>query len=59
MIGLLGSGKTGSYVRQLSNHLEWRVFNSKNLPEYDSLVECEALIVFVPGPVLEEYIPFL
>ena len=59
MIGLLGSGKTGSYVRELSNHVEWRVFNSKNTPEYDSLIECEALIVFVTAPVLEQYIPLL
>ena len=29
MIGLLGSGKTGSYVRELSNHLEWRVLTLK------------------------------
>ena len=58
MIALLGSGKTGSYVRELSNHLEWRIFNSKNTPEYDSLIECEALIVFVPAPVLEQYSPF-
>ena len=36
MIGLLGSGKTGSYVIELSNHLEWRVFNSKNIPEYNN-----------------------
>ena len=59
MIGLIGSGKTGSYVKQLSKNLDWKVFNSKNTPDYDSLMQCEAVIVFVPGPVLDQYLPLL
>lgn len=59
MIGLLGNGKTGSYVSQLANNMEWRLFNSTNEPNYQTLKSCEAIIIFVPGPVLEQYLPIL
>ncbi len=59
MIGLIGSGKTGSHVKKLSENLDWKVFNSKNRPDYDSLMQCEAVIVFLPGSVLDQYLPLL
>ena len=59
MIALIGNGKTGSQVLKLSEDQDWQLFNSTNRPSFEKLKQCDAAIIFVPGNVLEQYIPIL
>lgn len=56
-IALLGKGKTGSKVLELSK--EVTVFDSTNVPTYEKLIQCDVIISFLPGEAFESLIPVL
>lgn len=56
--GLLGAGKTGSFVIEHSP-FETIVFNTKNPPTNEKLKECDLLISFLPGDALLSYLDII
>jgi len=57
---LLGSGNTGSKIPELLNADEqYTFFNSSNTPTLERLAGHDAIICFVAGPVLEQYLEML
>ncbi|MCO4780894.1 MAG: hypothetical protein KC646_01115 [Candidatus Cloacimonetes bacterium] len=58
-IALIGNGKTGSKVAELSKDYEVVVFDSKNKVSVERLLLCDVAIVFVSGDVFVSIIPIL
>lgn len=62
-IGVIGSGKTGSFVVNLINdHSQFllhETFNSKNPPTISKLNECDGIIIFVNEKVLTQIMPII
>ncbi len=60
-VGLLGKGKTGGKVLELLRQRGYKVaiFDSTHPPTASNLANLQALIAFVPGPVLLPYLPLL
>lgn len=58
-IGLLGKGKTGGKVIDLYGKDNLVIFDQDNLPTLEKLKSCDALISFLPGPALLEYIDLI
>lgn len=58
-IGLLGKGKTGGRVIDLYGQENLIVFDISNPPTLEKLKSCDALISFLPGPALLEYIDLI
>ena len=56
-IALLGKGKTGSKVLELSPDVE--VFDSQNVPTFEKLIKHDVIISFLPGEAFEALIPVL
>ncbi len=56
-IALLGAGKTGSKVRELS--CEVTVFDTKNIPTSEKLINHDVIISFLPGEAFVSFIPVL
>lgn len=56
-IALLGKGKTGSKVLELASDIE--VYDSKNVPTYESLMKHDVIISFLPGEAFAALIPLL
>jgi len=53
-IALLGNGKTGKYISELSK--ETLIFDSKNKLTAMKISQCDVVICFVSSEVIEEYI---
>jgi 4-hydroxy-tetrahydrodipicolinate reductase len=58
-IGLLGAGRTGGRVIDIYGKDNLTVYDETNLPTLDSLKQNAALISFLPGPALLEYIEMI
>lgn len=58
-IGLLGTGRTGGRVIELYGQENLVGFNESDRPTLEALKQCDALISFLPGPVLLEYIDLI
>lgn len=58
-IGLLGTGKTGGKVIEVYGEENITAFDESNPPTLEKLKEADALISFLPGPALLEYIDLL
>lgn len=58
-IALLGTGKTGGKVLELLEPAEVTAFDGKNPPTAEGLRGHDAVISFLPGPALLEYIDVL
>ena len=56
-IALLGKGKTGSKVAELSSSVT--IFDRTNEPTYDKLINYDVIISFLPGEAFESLSPVL
>jgi 4-hydroxy-tetrahydrodipicolinate reductase len=57
-IALLGKGKTGSKILELTSH-QVMVFDTQNPPTFEKLRGNDVIISFLPGRAFEELIPLL
>lgn len=57
-IALLGQGKTGSKVLEVTKH-QVECFDRKNIATYEKLMSCDAVISFLPGDAFRDLIPLL
>jgi 4-hydroxy-tetrahydrodipicolinate reductase len=57
-IALLGKGKTGSKIIELSQH-EIEVFDRSNEATYEKLIKHDVIVSFLPGEAFEALIPVL
>jgi 4-hydroxy-tetrahydrodipicolinate reductase len=57
-IALLGSGKTGSKILDISDH-EIEVFNRSHPPTFENLKPHDLIISFLPGDIFKDMIPLL
>jgi 4-hydroxy-tetrahydrodipicolinate reductase len=57
-IALLGKGKTGAKVLELTRH-EIVIFDSKKPPTLNALKECDVVISFLPGDAFKDYLELL
>ena len=58
-IAIIGNGKTGSKVAEVSVGHEVIVYDSQNTPTTEDLQKCDVAICFLPGSVFEQYIDML
>ena len=56
--GLLGSGKTGSFVAQ-NSPFQMEIFNTQNPPSKQKLNQCDIIISFLPPDAFLEYLELL
>lgn len=55
-IALIGNGKTGHHVEKICKD-EITIFNSKNPPDIESLLQHDVILSFLPGDAFKGYIP--
>ena len=57
-LALIGSGKTGSQILQLTKEVK-EIFNSQNPVTLEALQSCDSAIIFVNAHVLQKMFPIL